>query len=63
MVKYLKFMQEKIKTSNKISIKQVEKIICINLKYAKVSHYGLMLMQIWQKLKSMKFFAKKRSQQ
>lgn len=42
-LKYSKFIQEKIKISNKIRIKQKEKIIHVKFKYAKATNYGLIL--------------------
>ena len=39
-VEYLKSMQEKIKTSNRIPIEQVEKIIYVSIKYAEAMRRG-----------------------
>lgn len=36
-----------MKTSNKITIKQVEKIISISIKYVKITYYGLILAKMW----------------
>lgn len=46
MVKYLKFIKEKFKISNKILFEQVEKIIYINIKYLKAMRHSLTLAQI-----------------
>lgn len=51
-------MQKKIKTSNKISIEQIKKIICVSIKYAEATRHSLTPAQMWQKLESMEFFAK-----
>ncbi len=40
-VEYLRFMQEKVKTSNRIPIEQVEKIIRVSIKYTEATHCGL----------------------
>ena len=52
-----------MKTSNKIPIKQVEKIIHVSIEYAEAMRCGPMLAQMWQKLESIEFFAKEQSQQ
>lgn len=62
-VEYLKSIQEKMKTSNRIPIEQVEKIIRISIKYAEAMRCSLTLAQICQKLENIKFLAKKQSQQ
>ena len=56
-------MQEKIKTSNKISIEQVKKIIHVSIEYAEAMRYSLTLVQMWQKLENIEFLAKEQSQQ
>lgn len=63
MTEYLKSIQEKTKTSNKISIAQIEKIIYASIKYAEITHYNPMQAQIWQKFKSIKIFLKEQFQQ
>ncbi len=63
MVEYLRSMQKKIKTSNRIPIKQVEKIIRVSIEYVKATRRGLMPAQMWQKLESMKSLTKEQSQQ
>ena len=62
-VEYLKSMQEKIKTSNRISIEQVEKIIRVSIEYAEATRRGLTPAQMWQKLKSIESLTKEQSQQ
>lgn len=61
-MEYLKFMQEKIKTSNKIPIEEVEKLICISIEYAKVTRCDPTPAQMWQKLESIESLVKKQSQ-
>ncbi len=39
-VEYLKSMQENIKTSNRIPIEQVKKIIRVSIKYAEATRRG-----------------------
>ena len=56
-------MQEKIKTSNKIPIEQVEKIIRVSIEYAEATRCGPTPAQMWQKFKSIEFLAKEQSQQ
>ncbi len=51
-VEYLKSMQEKIKTSNRIPIEQVEKILRVSLEYAEATRRGPTPAQVWQKLES-----------
>ncbi len=41
-VEYLKSIQEKIKTSNRIPIEQVEKIIHVSIEYAEATRLGPM---------------------
>ncbi len=53
-------MQEKIKTSNKIPIEQVEKIIRICIEYMEATRRGSTQVQIWQKLESIESLAKDR---
>ncbi len=62
-VEYLKFMQEKIKTSNRIPIKQVEKIIRISIEFAEAKRHGPTKAQMWQKLESIEPLAKEQSRQ
>ena len=62
-VEYLKSMQEKIKTSNRIPIEQVEKIIRVSIKYAEATRRGSTPAQMWQKLESIESLAKEQSQQ
>ena len=57
-MEYLKFLQKKIKTNNKIPIGQVEKIIYISYKYTKVTHCSFTLTQIWQNFQSIKSLIK-----
>ncbi len=61
-VEYLKSMLEKIKTSNRIPIEQVEKIIRVRIKYAEATPRGPTPAQMWQKLKSIESLAKRQSQ-
>ncbi len=61
-VKYLKSMQEKIKTSTRILIDQVEKIIPVSIGYAEVTRHGPTPMQMWQKPESIVSLAKEQSQ-
>ncbi len=61
-VEYLKSMQEKIKTSNRIPIEQVEKIIRVSIEYAEATRRGPTPAQMWQKLESKESLAKKQSQ-
>ena len=63
IVEYLKSMQEKIKTSNKIPIEQVKKIIRVSIEYAEATCRSSILVQMWQKLKCIEFLAKEQSQQ
>ncbi len=63
MVKYLKFIQEKINTSNKIPIEQVENILRVRIKYAEATYRNPTPVQMWQKLESIESLAKKQSQQ
>lgn len=63
IVEYLKFMQKKIKTSNKILIEQIQKLIRVSIKYAIATCRDQMLAQIWQKFESIESLAKKQSQQ
>ena len=63
MVEYLKSMQEKIKTSNRIPIEQVEKIIRVSIEYAEATRRGPTPAQMWQKLESIESLAKEQSQQ
>lgn len=60
-VAYLRSMQEKIKTNNRIPIEQVEKIIRVSTKYVKAMCCNLTLTQMWQKLKSIKSPVKEQS--
>ena len=62
-VEYLKSMQEKIKTSNRIPIEQVEKIIRVSIEYAEATRRGPTPAQMWQKLESIESLAKEQSQQ
>ncbi len=62
-VEYLRSMQEKIKTSNRIPIEQVEKIIRVSIEYAEATHHSLTPAQMWQKLESIESLAKEQSQQ
>ena len=62
-VEYLKSMQEKIKTSNRIPIEQVEKILRVSLEYAEATRRGPTPAQVWQKLESIENLAKEQSQQ
>ena len=62
-VEYLKSMQEKIKTSNRIPIEQVEKILRVSLEYAEATRRGPTPAQVWQKLESIETLAKEQSQQ
>lgn len=48
-MEYLKSIQEKFRTSSRIPIKQVEKIICVSIKYVEVTTRGQTLAQMWQK--------------
>ena len=61
-VEYLKSIQEKIKTSNRIPIEQVKKIIRVSIKYAEGTRRGLPSAQMWQKLKSIESLAQEQSQ-
>lgn len=45
-VKYPRFMQEKIKTSNRIPIERVEKIIRISIKYVEATYRNSTLAQM-----------------
>ena len=63
MVEYLKSIQEKIKTSNRIPIEQVEKIIRVSIEYAEATRRGPTPAQMWQKLESIESLAKEQSQQ
>ena len=56
-------MQEKIKTSNRIPIEQVEKIIRVSIEYAEATRRGPTPAQMWQKLESIESLAKEQSQQ
>ena len=62
-VEYLKSMQEKIKTSNRIPIEQVEKILRVSLEYAEATRRRPTPAQVWQKLESIENLAKEQSQQ
>ncbi len=62
-VEYLKSKQEKIKTSNRIPIEQVEKIIRVSIDYAEATRRGPTPAQMWQKLESIESLAKEQSQQ
>ena len=62
-VEYLKSMQEKIKTSNRIPIEQVEKIIRVSIDYPEATRRGPTPAQMWQKLESIESLAKEQSQQ
>ena len=62
-VEYLKSIQEKIKTSNRILIEQVEKIIHVSINDAEATYHGPTQVQMWQKLESIEFLAKEQSQQ
>lgn len=61
IIEYLKFMKEKIQTSSRIPIKQVEKIMCTSIKYSKATRQGPTPTQIWQKLDNIESLAKKKS--
>ena len=63
VVEYLKSMQEKIKTSNRIPIEQVEKILRVSIEYAEATRRGPTPAQMWQKLESIESLAKEQSQQ
>lgn len=56
-VDYLKSMLEKIKTSNRIPIEEVEKIICVSIEYAEATRRGPTPAQEWQKLESIESLA------
>ncbi len=60
---YLKSMQKKIKTSNRIPIEQVEKIIRVSIEYAEATRRGPTPAQIWQKLERIESFAKEQCKQ
>ncbi len=62
-VEYLKSMLEKIKTSNRIPIEQVEKIIRVSIEYSEATRRGLTPAQMWQKLEYIESLAKEQSQQ
>ena len=62
-VEYLKSMQEKIKTSNRIPMEQVEKIIRVSIEYAEATRRGPTPAQMWQKLECIESLAKEQSQQ
>ena len=59
---YLKYMQEKIKISNRIPTEQVEKIIRVSIEYSEATRCGPRLVQIWQKIESIESFAKEQCQ-
>ncbi len=61
-IEYLKSIDKKIKTSNRITIEQVEKIIRVSIEYAETTNRGSTPAQMWQKLESIKSLAKEQSQ-
>ncbi len=60
-VEYQKSMQEKIKTSNRIPIEQVERIIRVSIEYTEATRRGPTQAQMWQKFESMESLAKEQS--
>ncbi len=56
-------MQEKIKTSNRIPIEQVEKIIRVCIKYMEATRCSPTPAQMWKKLESIESLAKEQFQQ
>ena len=51
-------MVEYLKSINRIPIEQIEKILCISIKYIEVTRRGSTLAQIWQKLQCIKSLIK-----
>lgn len=55
-------MQEKIRTNSRIPTKQVEKMVCVSIQYAKATRQGPTPAQMRQKLESIESLATEQSQ-
>ena len=55
-------LYRKIKTSSRIPTEQVEKIVCVSIKYAEVTRQGPTPAQVWQKVESIESLVKEQSE-